>query len=395
MKFNSVTTTAALIYNINNLPTMESLALPRDLYWDGKFEPISPPSSQLFSIYDELNGSWISGENFANDITIISNDDIELKHDMNLTEELLGNDEELVVEFYDMHEENFYTPFQSLDNSLEDVVGISTHVTKVQAPVNATNFSLPNSTPEVSILTQLTPPSSPPQSFASPVQHHSPASAAPVPSATTAENNLPLNFSDVFHHVSESTSLTTSPTEANQSEFVFGTNWNNNTQSSLPAASPLSEDELAREMQIVDDILKSAAEELFDETESQSSVSLAPSQTDDITTDDEWLPSSGGSSPVQASAIDSLSSSNKVNKKRTRPYGRAPEDRKIRKKEQNKNAATRYRQKKKLEMENVLVEEQDLVQRNDELNRQLTEHKREAKYLKKLIREFYKDKFSN
>lgn len=91
--------------------------------------------------------------------------------------------------------ENFYTPFQSLDNSIEDVVGISTHVTKVQAPVNATNFSLPNSTPEVSILTQLTPPSSPPQSFASPVQHHSPASAAPVPSATTAENNLPLNVS--------------------------------------------------------------------------------------------------------------------------------------------------------------------------------------------------------
>uniref|UniRef100_A0A1B0AH61 BZIP domain-containing protein n=1 Tax=Glossina pallidipes TaxID=7398 RepID=A0A1B0AH61_GLOPL len=291
--------------------------------------------------------------------------------------------------------ENFYTPFQSLDNSLEDVVGISTHVAKVQAPVNVTNFSLPNSTPEVSILTQLTPPSSPPQSFASPVQHHSPASVAPVPSASTAENNLPLNFSDVFHHVSESTSLTTSAAEANQSEFVFAANWNNNTQSSLPAASPLSEDELAREMQIVDDILKSAAEELFDETESQSSVSLAPSQTDDITTDDEWLPSSGGSSPAQTSAIDSLSSSNKVNKKRTRPYGRAPEDRKIRKKEQNKNAATRYRQKKKLEMENVLVEEQDLVQRNDELNRQLTEHKREAKYLKKLIREFYKDKFSN
>uniref|UniRef100_A0A1B0AH66 Uncharacterized protein n=1 Tax=Glossina pallidipes TaxID=7398 RepID=A0A1B0AH66_GLOPL len=111
MKFNSVTTTAALtIYNINDLPTMESLALPRDLYWDGKFEPISPPSSQLFSIYDELNGSWISGENFANDITIISNDDIELKHDMDLTEELLGNDEELVVEFYDMHEGCQYLP---------------------------------------------------------------------------------------------------------------------------------------------------------------------------------------------------------------------------------------------------------------------------------------------
>uniref|UniRef100_A0A1A9WHG7 BZIP domain-containing protein n=1 Tax=Glossina brevipalpis TaxID=37001 RepID=A0A1A9WHG7_9MUSC len=286
--------------------------------------------------------------------------------------------------------QNFYSPFQSLDNSSENVVAISTHITKVQAPVNGTNFSLPNNTSEVSVLTQLTPPSSPPQSFASPVSRHTSVSTAPVSSASTTEESLPLNFSDVFHHVSGSPIAT----EANQSEFVFGTNWNNNTQSSLPVASPLSEDELAREMQIVDDILKSAAEEIFDETESQSSLSLAPSQTDDISTDDEWLPSSGGSSPTQTSAIDSPSSLSKANKKRTRPYGRAPEDRKIRKKEQNKNAATRYRQKKKLEMENVLVEEQDLVQCNDELNRQLAEHKREAKYLKKLIREFYKDKFS-
>uniref|UniRef100_A0A1B0BX03 Uncharacterized protein n=1 Tax=Glossina palpalis gambiensis TaxID=67801 RepID=A0A1B0BX03_9MUSC len=105
MKFNSVMTTALTIYNINNLPTMESLALPRDLYWDGKFKPTSPPSSELFSIYDELNGSWISGENFANDNTIISNDNIELKHGMDLTEELLGNDEKLVAEFYDMPED--------------------------------------------------------------------------------------------------------------------------------------------------------------------------------------------------------------------------------------------------------------------------------------------------
>uniref|UniRef100_A0A1B0FLY6 Uncharacterized protein n=1 Tax=Glossina morsitans morsitans TaxID=37546 RepID=A0A1B0FLY6_GLOMM len=95
--------------SINNLPTMECLALPPDLYWDIKFEPISA-SSQLFFIYDALNGSWISGENFANDITIISKDGIELEHDMDLTEELLGNDEELVVEFYDMHEGN-HPPF--------------------------------------------------------------------------------------------------------------------------------------------------------------------------------------------------------------------------------------------------------------------------------------------
>lgn len=85
----------------------------------------------------------------------------------------------------------------------------------------------------------------------------------------------------------------------------------------------------------------------------------------------------------------SESSGGSATKKRTRPYGRGVEDRKKRKKEQNKNAATRYRQKKKLEMEIIQVQETELSQRHEELKRQLAEHKREAKYLKRLIREFY------
>lgn len=67
------------------------------------------------------------------------------------------------------------------------------------------------------------------------------------------------------------------------------------------------------------------------------------------------------------------------------------EDRKLRKKEQNKNAATRYRQKKKLEMEHVANEEQELLERNQELQLQYEEYLREEKYLKKLIREMYGD----
>uniref|UniRef100_A0A8C2Q3C1 BZIP domain-containing protein n=1 Tax=Cyprinus carpio TaxID=7962 RepID=A0A8C2Q3C1_CYPCA len=62
------------------------------------------------------------------------------------------------------------------------------------------------------------------------------------------------------------------------------------------------------------------------------------------------------------------------------------EDRKIRKKEQNKNAATRYRQKKKLEMENVLGEEHVLSKENEQLRRTLQERRNEMRYLRQLIR---------
>lgn len=52
-----------------NNTTMESLALPQDLYWDGKMEPISPPTNELFSICEDLSGNWLDGgDNFANGI---------------------------------------------------------------------------------------------------------------------------------------------------------------------------------------------------------------------------------------------------------------------------------------------------------------------------------------
>ena len=145
--------------------------------------------------------------------------------------------------------------------------------------------------------------------------------------------------------------------------------------------------------QIIDDILKTAANEFFEESESQSSIS-APSTTGYNSTDDEWTPSSGSCSPSQILSLEALSNSAcmSTTKKRTRPYGRGVEDRKIRKKEQNKNAATRYRQKKKLEMEIIQIEEQELNKRHEVLLRQLAEHKREAKYLRRLIREFYTKK---
>uniref|UniRef100_A0A182SS11 BZIP domain-containing protein n=1 Tax=Anopheles maculatus TaxID=74869 RepID=A0A182SS11_9DIPT len=72
--------------------------------------------------------------------------------------------------------------------------------------------------------------------------------------------------------------------------------------------------------------------------------------------------------------------------------GRGIEEKKSRKKEQNKNAATRYRQKKKAEIEEILIEEEKLRERNDELKSRSQDLGREISCIKKLMREFCRNK---
>lgn len=165
--------------------------------------------------------------------------------------------------------------------------------------------------------------------------------------------------------------------------------------------------EIDRETQLVDDIVNMRAQELQlptnwqqynDDCESQASSSLDSSSHSDSSitgssvadVDEEWLPETSSSSPAHTIEEEQSTAASPSNtKKRTRTYGRGVEDRKIRKKEQNKNAATRYRQKKKIEMEHVLGEEQQLKLANDELRRTLDERRNESRYLRQLICEFY------
>ncbi|XP_035909162.1 uncharacterized protein LOC118515250 isoform X2 [Anopheles stephensi] len=72
--------------------------------------------------------------------------------------------------------------------------------------------------------------------------------------------------------------------------------------------------------------------------------------------------------------------------------GRGIEEKKSRKKEQNKNAATRYRQKKKAEIEEILIEEEKLRERNEELKSRSQDLGREISCIKKLMREFCRNK---
>lgn len=146
-------------------------------------------------------------------------------------------------------------------------------------------------------------------------------------------------------------------------------------------------------MEVVEELVRSRAENLpdwtsddEDNTSESYSTSSSPRSDDSFdnasvsySNDDEW--SSKSSSDASPSA-----------KKRSRPYGRSSEDKKSRKKEQNKNAATRYRQKKKAETEVVLGEERVLQDKNDKLQVKYTDVQREIKYLKSLMRELYRAK---
>lgn len=80
-------------------------------------------------------------------------------------------------------------------------------------------------------------------------------------------------------------------------------------------------------------------------------------------------------------------------KNKLKMYARpSTEDRKYRKKEQNKNAATRYRQKKKQEITEILTEEQELTIHNDALQVKVTDLQREISYLKNLMRDLFRAK---
>ncbi|XP_030561213.1 uncharacterized protein LOC115762977 isoform X1 [Drosophila novamexicana] len=379
--------------------TMESLDLPQELYWDPKLEPASPPSavaSELFSL-DDPTTTFLYDDNFANGITLLSVDEADILQKA-ATMGLLS-DEDFVVEFSDLKDEECLLDQKAPHYIDYETTGFPQHVdvvsqdmlpiTKVQVTANAADFQHGDSS---LILQQLTPPQSPPHFDAHQQQQQQ-------------HPQLVKQEPKVLSYATEAATGTGAPAGA---AYGFN-NW-------VPV------NEITRETQLVDDIVNMRAQELQlpinweqynDDCESQASSSLGSSSSSssssgDISAadssmadaDEDWLPESSSSSPAHTigeeqqstlSASSSSSSSSKA-KKRTRTYGRGVEDRKIRKKEQNKNAATRYRQKKKMEMEHVLGEEQELMQANEALRRTLSERQHESRYLRQLIREFYRER---
>lgn len=113
----------------------------------------------------------------------------------------------------------------------------------------------------------------------------------------------------------------------------------------------------------------------------EESESVASPSSDSGYSDPEWT-------------VPSFSELKSPKKKRgMKPYIRVPpEEKRQRKKEQNKNAATRYRIKKKQEIEEILGEEKSLRDKHEQLKTELVDVKREIKYLKNLMRDVFKAK---
>lgn len=113
---------------------------------------------------------------------------------------------------------------------------------------------------------------------------------------------------------------------------------------------------------------------------SDNNSSCSSSDSDDI----EWAPSVSSGRNTRAA-----SSSKSVTQRKPRKKSLKTEDRRLRKKEQNKTAATRYRIKKKVELEILLEEEAVLEQHNRKLQKRHDDLANEVRYLKKLMRELF------
>ena len=133
---------------------------------------------------------------------------------------------------------------------------------------------------------------------------------------------------------------------------------------------------------------------VMDDASDQQIYSVPTEELNTSESDGEWqpepakrrktLPTGRGGSRAQKKNEDAQSSGRPV---RQRKKDLPVEDRRLRKKEQNKTAATRYRLKKKAELEILLDEEASLAIRNKELKRKYEDLSKEVSYLKNLMRE--------
>lgn len=154
------------------------------------------------------------------------------------------------------------------------------------------------------------------------------------------------------------------------------------------ASMPTPQPDIAHELAVVDELVRTRVEDMQWSSGPSSPESSSNSNFGDCSSDDpEWAPE-----PIENYDNASFNLVAKTPRKRNKPYSTSPDDKKSRKKEQNKNAATRYRLKKKAEVEEILSEEKGLLDTHGEFETQITDLQREIKYLKGLMRDLLKAK---
>lgn len=330
---------------------MDLLELPIDLIWEGKIEPLSP--NQLAFVNSE--DIMIFDNDFSTDFIIQNHSDIIFEGEKS-AEELLFELQQEIVEVDEDDDEST----QWLDEPIT-LQGLTEYSSQQRQPLKiertAQLLQEFNSVFDAVELTHLTPPQTPPQS-------------------PQLETFTDLNVDQFI--------FSSPPPPQPQQQIILNTNFFNFDQHDAVAPSPASSQDIAHEMEVVEELVRSCAENLPDWTsdDENSSQSSSPnssprSSSDDSfdnasqSNDDEWAPK------------PSTSVKRRV---------RSTEDKKSRKKEQNKNAATRYRQKKKAESEVVMGEERELQEKHDALQVKHADIQREIKYLKSLMRDLYRAK---
>ncbi|XP_011313259.1 activating transcription factor of chaperone isoform X2 [Fopius arisanus] len=168
--------------------------------------------------------------------------------------------------------------------------------------------------------------------------------------------------------------------------------WNAENVSLMPLSTNVSGD-VANELAEMDEYVRSCAEDLSPSTPSSSYTSSNSYLSSEDSNDPDWAIPTTSSGSLQDSSFSKQHGQRINSKNRKKPYSKPNiEDKKVRKKEQNKNAATRYRQKKKAEIKEIVGEEQELVEYNEKLQDQVKEVTREIGYLKRLMRDLFKAK---
>lgn len=180
--------------------------------------------------------------------------------------------------------------------------------------------------------------------------------------------------------------------EASQSFSTSSSYYDGSNQSECdaifdPESIISSPADIQRELEVVDELVRAHSRNASDIEDNKSSIYA-------LSVSSAWSPRSGYASSSSGCSQygDDEPKFNKSGRvtKRPRPYRRNPEEKKFRKKEQNKNAATRYRQKKKQEIEIIMDEGKILEERHRKLMAIYKDSRREVKYLKSLLRDLFK-----
>lgn len=289
----------------------------------------------------------------------------------------------------------FCSPSARLDQWLDQTINVPvtenylapTDVARLY-PVKMENMMEFNNAFQTTELTHLTPPQTPPQSSDPSKVREESAGAQPVHMNDRFENQFQNDFVFPIGQSMQVDSLKPSAGQPDSQQYL-----SIYEQAINMVQAP---GDLEKEMQVVDELIRSHAEGLPNWTDDDNSSDTGSSLSSNTSTDsfssnlcddeEDWSPAEPGS-PNKKERLHKLSKANDSVIRKKRPYGRPSEDRCHRKKEQNKNAANRYRMKKKAEIEIILEEERDLQKRNDELETEFSDVKREIKYLKSLMRE--------